>query len=89
MNLITWLVVGLVAGVLASAALRGSGYGLLGDLVLGIVGAVVGGWGFAEMGWGAPLPGLAGIIFVAFIGAVVVLAAARALKALTGSPDRR
>jgi uncharacterized membrane protein YeaQ/YmgE (transglycosylase-associated protein family) len=88
MNLITWLVVGLVAGILASAAMRGSGFGLVGDLLLGIAGAVVGGWGFAELGWRAPLSGLAGVILVAFLGAVVVLAVGRALKLAAGSTDR-
>jgi len=71
--LLTWLVVGFTAGVLASFVSRGSGYGIVGDIVLGIVGAFVGGWGFRQLHWHAPFTGLAGSIFVAFIGAVALL----------------
>jgi uncharacterized membrane protein YeaQ/YmgE (transglycosylase-associated protein family) len=58
----------------------GIGYGILGDIIVGILGAVVGGWLFAQMGWGTPFPGLAGAIFVAFIGAVVLLLIIRLLR---------
>ena len=73
MSLLTWLIVGLVAGVLASMLMGGTGYGLVGDIIIGIVGAFVGGWLFSALGVGSPLGGLAGTIFVAFIGAVVLL----------------
>ena len=73
MDILTWIIVGLVAGVLASLIVGGSGYGILGDIVVGIVGAFVGGWVFRQMHWHAPFSGLAGVIFVAFIGAVVLL----------------
>jgi uncharacterized membrane protein YeaQ/YmgE (transglycosylase-associated protein family) len=72
MTIITWLVVGLVAGVLASLIMR-SRLGLLADVVLGIGGAFVGSWLFREAGWHAPFGGLAGVITVAFVGAVLVL----------------
>ena len=75
MEIITWIVVGLVAGSLASYVSRGSGLGMLGNIALGIVGAFVGAWGFRELHWHAPFTGLAGTIAVAFIGAVVLLAA--------------
>ena len=71
MDLITWLVVGLVAGVLASLLV--GGVGLVGDIVVGIVGAFVGGWIFRQLGVSTPFGGLAGVIFTAFIGAVVLL----------------
>ena len=71
--LFTWLVVGLIAGALASFVSRGTGYGIVGDIVLGIAGAFVGGWGFRQLHWHAPFAGLAGVIFVAFIGAVALL----------------
>ncbi|HUF14020.1 MAG TPA: GlsB/YeaQ/YmgE family stress response membrane protein [Longimicrobiales bacterium] len=71
MDLLTWLVVGLVAGVLA--ALLVGGVGLVGDIIVGIVGAFVGGWIFNALGVSAPFGGLAGTIFTAFIGAVVLL----------------
>ena len=73
MEILTWLIVGLVAGVLASLLVGGTGYGIIGDIVVGIVGAFVGGWLFSAAGWSSPFGGLAGTIFVAFIGAVVLL----------------
>jgi len=77
--ILTWLVVGLIAGVLASYVSRGGGYGIIGDIVLGIVGAFIGGWGFRALHWHAPFAGLAGVIFVAFIGAVALLFVIRLL----------
>ena len=71
-DLLTWIIVGLVAGILASIVM-GEGYGIVGDIIIGIVGAFVGGWLFSRMGWHSPFAGLAGTIFVAFIGAVVLL----------------
>jgi uncharacterized membrane protein YeaQ/YmgE (transglycosylase-associated protein family) len=73
MTLLAWLIVGLVAGVLASMVMGGTGYGLIGDIIIGIVGAFVGGWLFSALGIASPLGGLAGTILVAFIGAVVLL----------------
>ena len=72
MDLITWLIVGLIAGVLASL-LVGSGGNILIDIVIGVVGAFIGGWLFRSAGWQTPFTGLAGTIFVAFIGSVILL----------------
>lgn len=83
MDIMTWIVVGLVAGLLASSAMRGSGFGVLGDIALGIGGAFVGGWTFAQLGWRAPFGGPAGEITVAFVGAVIVLAALRVVRYAT------
>lgn len=82
MDIITWLIVGLVAGVLASAIV-GEGFGLIGDIVIGIVGAFVGGWAFREAGWKTPFDGIAGVIAVAFVGAVIVLALVRLIRMAT------
>jgi uncharacterized membrane protein YeaQ/YmgE (transglycosylase-associated protein family) len=71
MDLLTWFIVGLIAGVLAGLVV--GGVGLIGNIVVGVVGAFVGGWIFAQLGVTAPFPGLAGTIFTAFIGAVVLL----------------
>jgi uncharacterized membrane protein YeaQ/YmgE (transglycosylase-associated protein family) len=71
MDIITWLIVGMIAGVLAS--LVAGGYGLVADIVIGVVGAFVGGWIFEHAGWHVPFAGIAGTIFVAFVGAVVLL----------------
>ena len=73
MDLLTWIIVGLIAGLLASFVMGGIGYGLVGDIIVGIVGAFLGGWIFSHMGWASPFAGLAGTIFIAFIGAVVLL----------------
>ena len=82
MGLLTWIVVGAIAGWLAGKVMKGSGFGLIGDIVVGVVGALVGGW-------------LAGALFkvpnaingfnlttilVAFLGAVVVLFVIRLIK---------
>jgi uncharacterized membrane protein YeaQ/YmgE (transglycosylase-associated protein family) len=71
MDILTWLIVGLVAGVLASLIV--GGYGIIADIIVGIVGAFVGGWLFHYFGWHVPFAGLAGTIFVAFIGALILL----------------
>jgi uncharacterized membrane protein YeaQ/YmgE (transglycosylase-associated protein family) len=71
MDLLTWLIVGLIAGVLASLVM--GGVGLIGDIVVGIVGAFVGGWLFKQLGVSTPFSGLPGTIFTAFVGAVVLL----------------
>jgi len=79
MDILTWLIVGLVAGLLASFVV-GGGFGLLGDIVIGIIGAFVGGWLFRQLGWSTPFGGLAGTIFVAFIGAIVLLLLLRLIR---------
>src|SRR3569623_2535344 len=53
MDIVTWLIVGLVAGVLAGLVV--GGYGLLAAIVVGIIGAFIGGWLFAHMGWHTPI----------------------------------
>jgi len=73
MDIVTLLIVGLVAGLLASLAVGGVGYGLIGDLVIGIVGAFLGSWLFRALHIAVPVSGLGGTILVAFIGAVVLL----------------
>ncbi len=80
MDILTWLIVGLIAGVLASLVMGGTGYGLIGDIVIGIVGAFVGGWLFRMLGVAVPLGGIAGTILVAFIGAVVLLFLIRLIR---------
>ena len=73
MGIIAWIVLGLIAGFIASKIYVGSGQGLLIDIVLGIVGAVVGGYLFTALG----ASGITGFniysMIVATIGAIVVL----------------
>src|SRR5580765_6139422 len=80
MSILTWIIVGLIAGVLASLVMGGTGYGLIGDIIIGIVGAFVGGWIFSSLGVSSPWGGLPGTIFIAFIGAVVLLFLLRLIR---------
>ena len=77
-----WIVIGLVAGWLASAVV-GGGYGIIGDIVVGVVGAFLGGFIFRALHIHAPFGGIAGTIFVAFIGAVVLLVVLRLIRSAT------
>ena len=77
-GLILFLAIGLVAGWLASRVMRGGGFGLVGDLIVGVVGAYVGGWLFGLLGITAG--GLLGSLVTAFVGAVVLLYVIRLIK---------
>jgi uncharacterized membrane protein YeaQ/YmgE (transglycosylase-associated protein family) len=79
MDLIWFLIVGLVAGWLAGVLIKGGGFGLVGDLIVGVVGAFIGGWLFTAFGASAG-GGLIGSIIVATIGAVVLLFIIRLVK---------
>ncbi|QSQ10730.1 GlsB/YeaQ/YmgE family stress response membrane protein [Myxococcus landrumensis] len=81
-TILVWAVIGLIAGWLASAVV-GGGYGLVGDIVVGVVGAFLGGFIFRALGAGQPFGGIVGTIFVAFIGAVVLLLVLRAIRSST------
>ena len=72
----SWVVVGLLAGWLAGIVMKGGGYGLIGDLGLGLVGSVVGGWLALGVSAGG---GIFPTVFVAFVGAVIVIIAQRKL----------
>jgi len=75
-SLLWWLVVGLIAGFLASVVMRGGGYGIVGAIITGLVGAFIGGWLFGVLGISAG-GGLLGSIIVAFIGACILIAILR------------
>jgi uncharacterized membrane protein YeaQ/YmgE (transglycosylase-associated protein family) len=86
MTILWWIIVGLIAGVLASVVVGGIGYGLIGDIIVGIVGAFIGGWLFSLLHVSSPWGGIAGAIFTAFIGAVVLLFV---IRLLAGAGRRR
>lgn len=77
-GILTWLIVGLIAGWLAGQVMKGGGYGIVGDIALGIVGAFLGGLLFGFLMPGSSV-GFIGSIVVAFIGAVLLVAILRAL----------
>ncbi len=73
MSIFAWLILGLIAGFIASKIVNHTGSGVLLDIVLGIVGAMVGGWLFASLG-AMPVTGFnIYSMFVATLGAIVVL----------------
>jgi len=73
MGMLSWIVLGLIAGFIASKVINKTGEGLIMDIVLGIIGAFVGGWVFTRLGYA----GVTGLniysMVVAVIGAVIVL----------------
>jgi uncharacterized membrane protein YeaQ/YmgE (transglycosylase-associated protein family) len=79
MSVIAWIVLGLIAGFIASKIVNKAGEGALLDIVLGVIGAVVGGWLFNMFG----MPGVTGVniysMLVAVLGAIVVLVVYHAL----------
>ena len=79
MEIIWFLIVGLVAGWLAGVLVKGGGYGLVGDMVVGILGALLGGYLFGSLG-GAVGGGLLGSIVVATLGAVFLIVILRLIK---------
>jgi uncharacterized membrane protein YeaQ/YmgE (transglycosylase-associated protein family) len=70
-GLITFLVIGLLAGWLAGQIMKGPGYGLIGDLIVGVIGAFLGSWIFGLLGIAAW--GFLGSLVTATVGAVVLL----------------
>ena len=71
-GILIWLAIGAISGWLAGQLVKGHGFGLLGNIVVGIVGAFLGGWLFNQ--FGASLgAGLVGSIITAVVGAVVLL----------------
>jgi uncharacterized membrane protein YeaQ/YmgE (transglycosylase-associated protein family) len=79
MNLLWFLIVGLIAGWLAGVLVKGGGFGVIGDIVVGVVGAFIGGFLFSTFGVSSG-GGLLGSIVVATIGAVVLIFLVRLIK---------
>ena len=86
MGILAWIVVGLVAGVMAGLVMRGGGYGIVGDIIIGMVGAVLGGFLAGTL---LNIPdAMTGInvtsIFVAFIGSVILIMLLRLVSGRRG-----
>jgi uncharacterized membrane protein YeaQ/YmgE (transglycosylase-associated protein family) len=79
MELLWFILIGLAAGWLAGQIMKGGGYGLVGDLIVGVIGALLGGWlfGLAGVSVGG---GLIGQLIVATIGAIVLILILRFIK---------
>jgi uncharacterized membrane protein YeaQ/YmgE (transglycosylase-associated protein family) len=79
MNILWFILIGLAAGWLAGQLVRGGGFGLLGDIIVGVIGALLGGFLFSTFGVSTG-GGLLGSLIVATIGAVVLLFGLRLIK---------
>jgi len=74
-GIVAWLVVGLIAGWLAGVFMKGGGYGVIGDIVVGLIGALIGGLVCGL--FVADYMGFWGSVFVAFLGACLLIAVVR------------
>jgi uncharacterized membrane protein YeaQ/YmgE (transglycosylase-associated protein family) len=76
-TVLVWIVIGGAAGWLTGIIVKGKGYGCIGNVIVGIVGSVVGGWLFQIIPGVSPMPGLIGSLVTAVIGAVVLIVVLR------------
>ena len=79
--LLIWILVGFVAGWLASLVM-GRGFGVVGDVIIGILGAFLGSYLFRSLGVKVPIKGIPGTILVAFVGAMVLILILRLLASV-------
>lgn len=78
MNILIWIVTGIIAGWLAGVIVKGSGFGIIGDFIIGLIGGLLGGWlagllGFSASNW-------IGQVLVAALGGVVLVLIIRMLR---------
>jgi uncharacterized membrane protein YeaQ/YmgE (transglycosylase-associated protein family) len=78
MNILIWIITGIVAGWLAGLIVKGGGFGLIGDLVVGLIGGLLGGWLFGLLGVSAS--GWIGQVLVAAVGGVVLVLILRLIR---------
>lgn len=76
MHFLFFLLIGLVAGWLAGLVVKGRGFGIIGDMVVGVIGAFIGGWLFGGM----LSDGLIGSLLTAFFGALILLVIIKVIK---------
>jgi uncharacterized membrane protein YeaQ/YmgE (transglycosylase-associated protein family) len=79
MEFLWFLLIGLAAGWLAGQVMKGGGFGVLGDIIVGVIGALLGGFLFRQLGFSTS-GGLLGALIVATVGAVVLLFLLRLVK---------
>ncbi len=82
MGLFAWIIVGIIAGWAAGLVMKGKGFGILGNIVVGVIGALIGGWlAGAIFKISDPISGInVTTIVVAFLGSIVILSVARLLR---------
>jgi uncharacterized membrane protein YeaQ/YmgE (transglycosylase-associated protein family) len=82
MGFLTWIIVGAIVGWLAGIVVKGRGFGLIGNIVIGVIGALIGGWlAGALFNISDPISGFnLATIFIALLGAVLLLFIARLVK---------
>jgi uncharacterized membrane protein YeaQ/YmgE (transglycosylase-associated protein family) len=78
MHILVWLISGIIAGWLTGLVVRGEGFGLVGDLIIGLLGGAIGGWLFSLLGI-APV-GWVGEVVSAIVGGVILVAIVRTLR---------
>ncbi|TWU28141.1 GlsB/YeaQ/YmgE family stress response membrane protein [Bythopirellula polymerisocia] len=78
MSLLWFILIGVLAGWLAGVLMKGGGFGLLGDLILGIIGAILGGFVFRLLGFEST--GMLGSLITATVGAILFIALLRVIK---------
>jgi uncharacterized membrane protein YeaQ/YmgE (transglycosylase-associated protein family) len=78
LDIVWFIIIGIIAGWLAGKIMRGGGFGLLGDLVIGVIGALLGGFIFGQLGISAG--GLIGSLVTATVGAIILLFLIRLIK---------
>ena len=84
-TILAWIIVGGVAGLLASVVVQGGGLGVLGDIIVGIVGAFIGGFVMNALGYAGATGFNLWSVFVAFIGAVILLIIVRLFSGSRGT----
>ena len=80
MHLLGAIIIGLIAGWIAGKVMRGRGYGIIADIALGLIGAIIGNWVFSRLGIAAS--GHLGFLAMATVGAVLLVGAAHLLGAV-------
>ena len=78
--MLRWIIVGLIAGWFTGKLMRGRGYGTVHDILLGLIGGVIGGWIFGA--FGVPVHGFFGGVAMSTVGAVALVGAVHALRSM-------
>ena len=81
MTILAWIIVGLIAGFLAGVVVKGGGFGLIGDIIVGVIGGLLGGWISVNLLHFGSMTGInLESILVAFVGAVILLLIVRLIR---------